>query len=211
MDQKDKKEKKRAQIYLALARLLQPPQKEIWHDLRSGQMDKMLQEALGEESIPVPFPIDKVPGTFDELLAAYNTMFVHQATRVHPIESVYRKWSEDDTCTLSFASNRGYLMSNRAMHMLYLYREAGLEVPEQFKMAPDHLTLLLEFMAFLCMNTTPDQQNQFIDDHLDWLDLFLQDCEENGHMGFYANLIHFISGYVEKDKKHLLTIQCLYS
>ncbi|UTW68982.1 molecular chaperone TorD family protein [Anaerobacillus sp. HL2] len=79
-----------------------------------------------------------------------------------PIESLYKQWTTDPTAQVSIAKNKGYLMGDAALHMKYLYDQYQIEVPEGFSNMPDHLTLQLEFLAFLHESGSYDTVKQFI-------------------------------------------------
>lgn len=85
-----------------------------------------------------------------------------------PVESLYKAWS-----TLpgsSYGSQKGLYLGDSAHHMTALCAQLELDVPEQFKAMPDHLTLLLEVFVLLFESGNRNAACQFASDHLDWLE-----------------------------------------
>ena len=97
---------------------------------------------------------------------------------VLPVESVYKKWTEDTTTRLPIAGSTGYLMGDAALHARYLMDHYGLSVPPDYRMMPDHLTLLLELASYVLENRTQEEAQLFLSQHLDWLEKFASALQE---------------------------------
>ena len=82
----------------------------------------------------------------------YLAAFIHPRTRIIPVESIFRPWSEGERTELPFARQKGYLLSDRALHMRELFQRYGLELPPELEQTPDHLIVQLEFLGFLLVN-----------------------------------------------------------
>jgi TorA maturation chaperone TorD len=100
------------------------------------------------------------------------------------------------------------------------YQEAGLEMANNFREAPDHVAAELEFMYFLIfkeiealesenLETTLDflkLQSAFLQDHLGaWIAAFAFNVEENAETDFYKNLARVTKLFVQKDMAQLLS------
>lgn len=113
-----------------------------------------------------------------ELKNDYLTAFCHPKTRIVPVESIYRQWAEGLKSELPFAKEKGYLLSDRALHMKAILQRYGLEIPQEMAYTPDHLIIQLEFLGFLLDNKMFQEAEAFLGEHLDWLDDLLQIAEE---------------------------------
>ena len=114
---------------------------------------------------------------------------------VLPVESVYKKWTEDPTARLPIAGSTGYLMGDAALHARYLLDHYGLSVPPDYQMMPDHLVLLLELAAFLLRQRTEKESHLFLAQHLDWLGPFteaLQNSETEGENDLKAQQFYLL-------------------
>ncbi|GAW28360.1 molecular chaperone TorD family protein [Carboxydocella sp. ULO1] len=99
----------------------------------------------------------------------YLEAFVHPKTRIIPVESLFRPWSEGEKTELPFARQKGYLLSDRALHMRELLNQYGLEIPPEMQETPDHLIIELEFLGFLLANGKGEEAKAFVGEHLDWV------------------------------------------
>ena len=114
-----------------------------------------------------------------ELGNAYGRLFLDvTGERISMVESYYKPWTQDVTCSLPFASEKGYLMGDSALHLSAVFQEAGLEVEEEFRGCPDHLVIELEFLAHLYRGATEIETRTFVRDHLDWIPLLKEEVNE---------------------------------
>lgn len=83
-----------------------------------------------------------------ELKVEYDRLFSGlREESICLVESFYKPWTRDAHCPLPFASERGLLMGDSAIHLLAIYQQCGLEVSEEFKGYPDHIVMKLEFLS----------------------------------------------------------------
>lgn len=113
---------------------------------------------------------DKAVDLLQSLKEMFYPLFIGPSpSLVLPVESVYKVWDQGGNGLVS-SEVRGMLMGDPAIDMLKRYRYAEMEIPAIYKDMPDHLALLLEYMALLCESETEEkQQAEFIENHLDWL------------------------------------------
>jgi TorA maturation chaperone TorD len=147
---------------------------------------------------------------FDRLLAdlrrEYDRLFGDlRGERISLVESTYKPWTRDKTCTLSMAGEKGLLMGDSALHLLAICRALCLEVPEEFRGTPDHLVLELELLSWLYRTGTESQVRRFVADHLDWIPDLQRNLEEAGAHPFYREaaekLALFLTGEKERWKE----------
>lgn len=86
---------------------------------------------------------------------------------VLPVESLYKRWSEREGN--AFGAARGLYLGDSARHMMALYQELELEVPQEFASMPDHLSLELEVLALFLEAGNHAAARTFAAEHLDWL------------------------------------------
>lgn len=105
-----------------------------------------------------------------------------------PVESVYKRWTNDPECRLPMASEKGYLMGDPAIDMMKRYQTHGIVIPGKYSSMPDHIALELEYASFLCVNDSAGKQKEFIDSHLDWIaDLAADVKSMAAEGGFYCS------------------------
>lgn len=95
-------------------------------------------------------------------------------------------------------------MGEPALHMLTLYRLTGFAVPEGFAGRPDHLVLLLEFMAHLVEHRGTADQAQFLADHLDWLAALAAAVASREPAPFYPAVLAAALAWVEQERQMLV-------
>lgn len=127
--------------------------------------------------------------------------------RILPVESIYRQWTLDPTFEVPFAKEKGYLMSDFALHMQALYTRYNLSIPQEYEGMPDHLCLELEFCAFLLENESRERQDVFINEHLNWVEELYQDAVKQDIPMFYQQVIKVVAEFLKcemhskKDRK----------
>lgn len=82
-------------------------------------------------------------------------------------ESVYKCWTTDKSHPL--AGRKGFAWGEPAIHMAEVLSGFGMAFDPETMTSPDHLSVLLEFLAFLLENRPRDEIAAFCADHLDWL------------------------------------------
>ena len=137
-----------AELFGLLSAFWQPPDELFWHNLADGSVDEELanfsQLAGFSPALPEKALFQQTLPTLDALKLFYLRCFIgigRQSTL--PVESIYKKWTEDPSARLPIAGSTGYLMGDPALHARYLLDHYQLQVP-------------------------PDYLNQ----HFDWLDSF---------------------------------------
>ncbi len=152
-----------------------------------GQADKWfnLADSLKEPADP-------------KLKDDYLTAFIHPKTRIVPVESIFRQWSEGEKVQLPFARQKGYLLSDRGLHMKALLDNYGLKIPPEMTNTPDHLIIQLEFLGLLLDNQKSDEAETFVGEHLGWLNDLLKTAEEKLPAdNYYLNKLREIKQAVE--------------
>lgn len=190
----------RTAIYQILSDALKEPNAEF-----GGEQQKNA-EFLYTAFQALQYPIDCVSyqlwpalsSDISSLQNDYRRSFLYPvANRVLPIESIYRQWTLDNTSEMPFAKEKGYLMSDFALHMQALYAQYQLSIPEEYTSMPDHLCLELEFCAFLIENTSRESQTVFINEHLNWVDELYQDAVKQDIPVFYRQVIQVIAEFLK--------------
>jgi TorA maturation chaperone TorD len=145
------------------------------------------------------------PGIFlKDLGEEYGRLFSELSQEgVSLVESFYKPWTLDPRCTLPFASERGHLMGDSALHLLEIFGQCGLEVADERRGTPDHLVLELEFLSTLYRCATDLEVKQFIKDHLDWIPLLKEEMERFHPHPFYSNVLEVLSLFLGKERKRL--------
>jgi TorA maturation chaperone TorD len=115
------------------------------------------------------------------------------------VESFYKPWSLDPGCPLAFASKKGLLMGDSALHLLEVYRQCGLEMAEEFKSCPDHLVIELEFLSYLYQQATQANIQTFISDHLDWIPLLREELKRFQPNSFYGHVLEILDLFLKKE------------
>ena len=204
MTNREKKE-----LCLLLARLFSPPDQEMVKEIHQGTIYTFLQEYVRswgrDASLLKGFIMEGAPETLSkDLREQYDRLFSGLNTEgISLVESFYKPWTRDPHCTLSFASERGLLMGDSAIHLLEIYRTCDLEVAEEFKGCPDHLVMELEFLSYLYEQATDSEMRRFIEDHLDWIPLLQGEFERHDPHPFYKSLLGVLCLFLNVERKRL--------
>lgn len=83
-----------------------------------------------------------------------------------PVESLHKPWCTPDGV---MRASRGMYGGESAQHVRALCDACGLSVPPAFAAMPDHLTLLLELLAFFLEAGAEPSARMLVHDHFDWL------------------------------------------
>ena len=189
-----------ADLFLHFADFWRPPDSDFWQDAAAGIVDETIAMLSEQAGYPL---MENSREYFRDLLpplSALQYFFVRcfigiGKKSVLPVESVYKKWTEDPTARLPIAGSTGYLMGDAALHARYLLDHYGLSVPPDYQMMPDHLVLLLELAAFLLRQRTEKESHLFLAQHLDWLGPFteaLQNSETEGENDLKAQQLYLL-------------------
>ncbi|UCF91964.1 MAG: molecular chaperone TorD family protein [Desulfobacterales bacterium] len=113
------------------------------------------------------------------------------------------------------------LMGDTTQDALRRYRAAGLEIARDFKDAPDHITVELEFMSFLIFkaieassNSNAEEkvhyletQKSFFENHLGaWVLEFVDAVVKSAETAFYQNLAKTTAAFLKKDGKAISAV-----
>ena len=155
------------------AELFKFPEKENHEEVISGQLDQQIRQLSALAGYEVRASIKNVTGTYEDMVQAFNNCFLG-ITRpfAPPVESVYKNWTEDDSFQVPYKNQKGYLLGDPALHMRHIIQAFGLEIPQEYEIIPDHLTIILELYAYLLEQGFANEAEQLKQDHLDWLDDF---------------------------------------
>lgn len=140
-----------------------------------------------EEACEVVEALARIPGgkfpyraDSEGFRAAWNEKrHLFSGTRI-PVrleESVYKIWTSDKSHPLSGAT--GLAWGEPAQHMAEVLAGFGMNFDPERISSPDHLSVLLEFLAFLIENGSREDIEAFCADHLNWLSDLLKEARVN--------------------------------
>ena len=196
----------RSEIYLTLSELFKPPSPPFSAQLFSGAVKKNMDGWLETLEFTPVFPDATYSSTEEEFIAAlkseYDSLFEGPVRPFFPlVESVYKPWDTSGGSILG--ADRGYIMGDSALAMIERYKDAGISIPKGYSHQPDHLALLLEYMATTIDKTSGADQLQFINTHLDWIGTILNGIEEKSNSAYYPALLRFLTVFLRVDSKQL--------
>ncbi len=114
------------------------------------------------------------------------------------------------------------VMENSTVDVRERYREAGLDISENFKDAPDHIAAELEFMYVLIFKEIEAihsdtleavyeqllRQKLFLQDHLGiWVAEFVENVKRHAETDFYRNLAIAMQIFVAGDLENIADIE----
>ncbi|MDF1531279.1 MAG: molecular chaperone TorD family protein [ANME-2 cluster archaeon] len=192
-------EKARGDVYRFLSQCYRGPD----HDLIEKVNDLQKAADIIDPGTGSIFPsIEKL----NELLIDHSQLFVGPfKLQAPPYGSVYLEGERK-------------VMGNSTLDAIRRYKAAGLDISDDHKESPDHITVELEFMYYLIhkelqvikqadIEGTLDNLNvqvRFLQDHLGaWVPGFSDNIEQNTGTGFYKNLAGFTRAFIEKDMADL--------
>jgi TorA maturation chaperone TorD len=110
------------------------------------------------------------------------------------------------------------IMGNSTLYLLETYRNAGVDLSDNFRDAPDHIAAELEFMYFLVFKEVEalensdiertfgflEKQRAFLREHLGaWVFDFAESIEEKAEDDFYKNLARATKAFVKQELDYL--------
>lgn len=147
-----------AELFRLMSEFYKYPTAEFYQYVNTKDVQAELKELVEATALNYDIQIHTPFADFDEMKKEYNRINIGAGhIPAPPIESLYKVWTTDETSGMAFASSKGYLMGDSAIHIQYLLEEYGLELPEEFAKKPDHLGVLLELLAFFIDNLEADQ------------------------------------------------------
>ena len=195
----------RQQIYILFSHLFSKPTSELRSELCGGVHEELFQnysEFADDVSLPKSWHPENIP-KLSEWMNLWKKNFQPGDAKVRLIESVYKPWTVDDSCQMPFADEKGFIMGDWAHHMLHLYDLFNFELPEEFSHCPDHLVLELEFMSLLVEEVEHEKQQQFIEQHLDWIDELKESGKESEVAEEFLDLFNWLQSFLASDKDYL--------
>lgn len=147
------------------------------------------------ETLAVLKDVDKVlppdlPDDPEELAEQWNLqryLYAGLPETLSLEESVYKAWTTDPSHPL--AGRKGLAWGDPAAHMMEVLDRFGLMSDPDDSRPPDHIAVLLEFLAFLLELRPPGEAAAFCADHLDWLPLLRAEATAQGIAGVFQGLI----------------------
>lgn len=190
-------------LFYTFAEFFKYPTKEFYKEIVSGEVDRFMNQTLKTLNIVHEVNLQQEVPTFPGLQQQYLNCFSGITKPfAPPIESLYKVWTKDPTAQVSIAKSKGYLMGDCALHMQHLLTQFKIDVPKGYENMPDHLTILLEFCAFLQSQGMNELLQQFINDHLDWLEMFeIELLKLDEESGFYVTITKIIRAVVSPENK----------
>ena len=191
------------------ASLLAPPDETLMADLGQQGLRSFLAEAIdrwGGDSRALTAILGRkgLQRSLTVLRKEYDRLFgPYRGKTVSLVESTYKPWTSDKKCGMVFAASTGLVMGDCAVHLLDVYREAALEVPDAFRSTPDHLILELEFLSLLYRDGTTEQIRCFIVDHLDWIPSLKEELERTRPKPFYRRVVELIDLFLQNECNYM--------
>lgn len=191
-----------ANLFAQLSEFFKEPTEEFADDVASGRLlnffdgvfsvlglERSLLKGLSFSGDAYSFLKDEYRRLFEGPLPPY----------IVPVESIYKRWSNDPECKLTIAGEKGYLMGDPAIDMIKRYQAYGIVIPDKYSSMPDHIALELEYMSFLCRNADVEKQREFGSIHLDWVDELLEEIK-NFKQGskFYSACVEITALIISK-------------
>lgn len=192
-----------------LASLFCRPDQEMFKQIHEGALYSFLQRyvgSLGADSglLGGFFTKGDPEILFKDLGEEYSRLFSEFSKEsVSLVESSYKPWTLDPHCTLPFASEKGFLMGDAAIHLLEIFRQCGLEVADEFRGSPDHLVVELEFLSYLYRWATDLEVRQFMKDHLDWIPLLKEEIKRSDPHPFYRSALEVLDLFLGNERERL--------
>jgi TorA maturation chaperone TorD len=192
-----------------LACLFSPPDQEMIEQIHQGNLHSFFEQYIqswgGERGLLKGFLIEDDPEIlFRDLREEYGRLFSDVGgENISLVESFYKPWTQDPHCPLTFASEKGLLMGDSALHLSAIYQQCSLEVAEEFKGRPDHIVMELEFLSYLYRWTSDREVKRFIEDHLDWIPLLKEECRRFRPHPFYSSLLEVLDLFLDMERKRL--------
>jgi len=187
------------------ASLLAPPEVAMVDDLRQAELPPLIERYVrewgGDRQLPSVLIKEASREDFlSTLQGEYARLFDQwEGEKISLVESTYKPWTMDKECRMVFASSNGLFMGDCALHMIEIYRQLFLEVPEAFRSMPDHLVLELEFLALMYRFASDEQIERFIGDHLDWIPDLKETLEKANPHPFYRNAVELIHLFLQNE------------
>lgn len=161
-------------LFLTLAEFYKFPDEDFYNELKSGALFKQIDFYIKEAGfMNCEYQWPNYFMDFQSFKQEFVRCFIgfNEASAI-PVESVYKKWTNDESAQTIIAGQKGYLMGDAAVHIRYLLEKFQIIIPPQFQQKPDHLAILLELLCFFMDSIGDKEIYQFMSEHFDWLPEF---------------------------------------
>jgi putative dimethyl sulfoxide reductase chaperone len=188
-----------AEILMVFAELYKPPTLEFWKEIKENKLFEKLERTTANLYGIVPLSLENyMPENLESFCSMYmSTIASSEKGTTIPVESLYKPWTQDESCTLPFAHSRGYLQGDSAMHIQFILGEFQIEIPLEYKGMPDHVSILLELLAYFIEHAPNEYTAEFIKDHFDWLAEYETKLMEVSNHTFYSKVTRFLIEVIE--------------
>jgi len=193
----------KAELYRFFAEFFKPPVEAFYLEITSPRFSEEFARwymGAGYEGLIAAPNLREIWPSFEEISEDYRRAL---SGTVHPyappVESIYKPWTEDPGAEVPMVGQRGYFYGDPAVHMRYLYDELGVFLPPEYASMPDHLTLELEFLAFLIDAGEEDASRLFVREHLDWIGDFRQELEKTPRGERYARIVAWLEEILRQE------------
>ena len=202
MIEMNERKTKSSEIFRGIAELYKPPTLELWEELTQGKLLLKFEEAAaGLYGIEGESLSKLLPDHFDQLSSLFEYVLADTAKQaVLPVESLYKQWTHDETCNLPFATSKGYLQGDSALHIRFILDKFQIDIPLEYRGMPDHLSILLELLAFFIEHSDESFTAVFMSDHFDWLEDFEAKLAEVSGHPFYTGVTRFLIDVLESQR-----------
>ncbi|MDO0822402.1 TorD/DmsD family molecular chaperone [Desulfosporosinus nitroreducens] len=137
-------------LLMIYAEFFKFPEKDFFEEIKRGEIDEQVKTLSELAGCSISTCFMKEVNTYEQLTESYNVCFIGiEKPFAPPIESVYKQWTVDESYQVSFRQQRGYLMGDSAHHVRHILKAFNLEIPIEYDLMPDHLTIILEVLAYL--------------------------------------------------------------
>lgn len=169
-----------SELFAQLSEFFKEPTEEFADDVASGRLLGYFKKVFSELDLDTSClsGLSISGDVYNSLREEYRRLFEgHMPPYIVPVESVYKRWSNDPECKLPIAGEKGYFMGDSAMDMIKRYQAHDIVIPDKYVSMPDHIALELEYMAFLCIKGDIEEQKEFLVSHLNWTDGLTKDIK----------------------------------
>lgn len=196
----------KADLLALLSSLWAPPDEALLEMLAGPETKIFLKEVFAGLNLKPGFlpqiaEKEKAQELLGVLKEEYGRLFMDwPGERISLVESTYKPWSQDPSCSLAFAREKGLLMGDSALHLSQIFRGLSLEIPPEFRGAPDHLAIELEFLSWLYRAAIGEVLG-FIRDHLDWVfELKAKILAASPHP-FYQDALELLDRFLRQEQE----------
>lgn len=165
-------------------------------------MDKWLKTVRSKLAFPGLTGLTGENAFHNKIKQEYNSLFEGPiAPFVSPVESIYKPWDKSGGSVLG--EGEGYVMGDPALDMARRYATAGMEIPPEYSHKPDHIALVLEYMAFAVERLSEADQLMFLNEHLNWIGNLFNDIKSNKNGMQFIKITRFLEAFIREDSARL--------